>query len=323
MLRYLVNGIQTWKLGHCIKILITLFFFYVIFYKVPWYEWLETIKNANLFFIFLSFLLSPIMVLVSVWKWYILLRAQKQSASFTRLLGLYYIGYLFNYLLPSSTGGDFIISYELAKYTKANYESVASVFMNRFTGLIVLMLASLTSFMINLSLLTEWNIVFAMGSITLGSIFTIWSIIDKRLLSFLERFLGGLKHENKFILNLKKMQQVLLVYKNDIGTLLASILISIIFFMLMVLNIYLGCLAFHVFPSFISLIIIIPFIQLVSMLPISLGGIGVKDLAYVIAFPQVGISSSVGLSVSLLIHLKGIISGCIGGIIYPLLMKNG
>jgi uncharacterized protein (TIRG00374 family) len=322
MLRRTLSKIKSWKLDLSLKIIISFTFVYFILTKIDSIEFAEILRNTNVLFLFLSFLLSPIMILVSVWKWHILLKAQHKSVSFVRLLGLYYVGYLFNHLLPTSVGGDVITSYELGKHTGGNAESVASVFMNRFTGFIMLILAACVSLVVNINLFSDLSIAFAMGLMVFGSILLVWAILDERLTFLVERQLGNSQVSSKIIAKSKKMRNALLVYRNDLRTLIYAFSISIIFLMLMIINIYIGCLAFNIHPSLPGLLVITPFIQVVSMLPISLGGVGLREWAYIIAFPQIGLSASVGLSVCLLLRFKGIVSGFIGGILYPLVTRK-
>jgi len=307
-------------IGTSIKAGVSIFFVYLIVRKVNWSGLSAVIMNTDLFFLLLSFLLSPIMVLVSAWKWHLLLRPHRITVPFSRLFVLYYIGYMFNNVLPSNVGGDVIVSYELAKFTRKPFDSVASVLMNRFTGLVVLVPAALLAFMINNKVFMDYRIASMMGAIVVALCLVLWFIVDSRPMRTLEKvkIRGVAKGVTKF----KKLQEALRVYRNETGILWRALAISVLFFLLMVVNVYVGCLAFSVSPSVVQIFVILPFLQVVSMLPIALGGVGLREWAYMIAFPQIGIASTVGLSVILLLRVKAIVNGLVGGALYPMLGRG-
>jgi len=72
--------------------------------------------------------------------------------------------------------------------------------------------------------------------------------------------------------------------------------------------------------KFYVFIFIIPFVSLVSSIPITIGGIGIRENALVFAIASFGIIQSRATLFSLIILAIILIIGMIGGIIY--LFKN-
>jgi uncharacterized protein (TIRG00374 family) len=229
---------------------------------------------------------------------------------------------MFNNILPTSVGGDVVVTYELAKDTKRPFDSMASVLMNRFTGLMILLPATVLSLILKSSVVTDYRIAAGMAGIVVGCVGLIWVVLDKRPICFIERKLGNMKSVQRAVQKIAKLQDTLRVYKVESRVLVKALGISVLFFSMMVLNVYIGCLAFRTQPAFLDLVVILPFLQVVSMLPISIGGIGVREWAYMISFPQIGMAATVGLSVILLLRLKSIVSGVIGGVLYPMVARG-
>lgn len=313
---------KTNRMGIIGKSIVSILFIYLILYKLDWSEMAAVIGQTSLLFLFVSFLLSPIMVLVSAWKWQVLLKAHEVSVPFRRLFALYYVGYMFNHILPTSVGGDVVVSYELAKDTERPYDSVASVLMNRFTGLVILVPASLISVFLNASVFYDYRIASGMGLIVVGTVVALWCAFDSRPLVVMNKYCGNIRIVRKAMAKCHKLQEAFQVYRGKIGTIIYALGISVVFFLLIVLNVYIGCLAFSAKPSLVDVLVIVPFLQVVSMLPIALGGIGVREWAYMVAFPQIGMAATVGLSVILLLRVKSILSGIMGGLLYPLLGRR-
>ncbi|MCK4822914.1 flippase-like domain-containing protein, partial [bacterium] len=60
----------------------------------------------------------------------------------------------------------------------------------------------------------------------------------------------------------------------------------------------------------------VPIISVLTMLPISLNGIGIREGAFVFFFTKVGISSAQALSMSILTYTIVLLASLIGGLIY-------
>ena len=73
---------------------------------------ITSLKDFNLKWLPLIFLLIILSVVVSAFKWGILLKAQNETISIRNLFGYYMSGLFFNNFLPSSIGGDVTTLYE-------------------------------------------------------------------------------------------------------------------------------------------------------------------------------------------------------------------
>lgn len=304
------------RLRSILVIAVTVILLFLVLRKVGLDELFETLRGANLNFLLLSIMMMPLTILVSVAKWQILLRSQGFPVSFVYLLKLYFVGYFFNNFLPSNVGGDVIRSYELGNHIKDPAKSLASVFMERMTGFVVLIALAVLAAVTNLSLLEDTLLSLAtLGSIV-GLIGVLWLVLDQRLAGFVAAHVRvpivqkGLKKFNKF-------HSATLAYKDDKRTLVITFLLSLVFYGFAILNVYFSALTFHQPIALLDIAIIVPIIMLVSMLPLTFNGIGVQEWAYVLLFGWIGLPGSIGLSAILLIRAKTIVSALIGGILYP------
>jgi uncharacterized membrane protein YbhN (UPF0104 family) len=81
---------------------------------------------------------------------------------------------------------------------------------------------------------------------------------------------------------------------------------------------YLIALALGVHLSIWYFLLFIPIISLVTLVPISFSGLGVREGAYVYLFSQVGVEALSAVSMSLGFYGLRLIGGLIGGVIYAL-----
>lgn len=298
-----------------LRLLVSLLLIFYLLEQVSWSAFREVILKADLFYIVLSFALTPLLILVSVWKWRLLLAAKGYLVSSSELFKLYLVGYFFNNLLPTNIGGDLVRAYRLGKKVNDQSQSAASVLMERFTGVSALVILAALSFFANLGLVGDLRIGLALLLVSAGYFALFWLAVDDSPLLFLE---SRIRHRSisSLIEKLRKVQNAVKAYNDNRRILLLSVFISFIFYILAIINVYVSSLAFGAAVSIASLAVIVPLILLISMLPLSIGGIGLQEWAYFFTFSQVGIAGTVGLSVALLMRLKGVVWGIFGGAMY-------
>ncbi|MCK4347822.1 MAG: flippase-like domain-containing protein [Thermoplasmatales archaeon] len=298
-----------------LKILVSLVLIFYVFYKAGLPELIETLKGTDFFFLGLALSITPVLIFLSSWKWQILLSAQGSRVSLGRLYALYLVGYFFNNVMPSNVGGDIIRAYELGRYTHKEAESFASVFLERFTGLTVLIFLALIAFLIKVGSIGDARLTIVMGIVLAGYIGIFPFILDQRAFNLIYKK-ARVRILKELMAKLQKVQSALMNYKGKNQALIFAMIISILFYMLAVVNVYLGCLAFGVQVSLAKLFIGVPIIMVISMLPISIGGIGLSEWAYFFIFTTLGITGSLGLSVALLMRAKAVVCGLLGGLFY-------
>jgi uncharacterized protein (TIRG00374 family) len=83
-----------------------------------------------------------------------------------------------------------------------------------------------------------------------------------------------------------------------------------------ILNYYLASLAIGIDLSLTSFIFIVPVISVITMIPISVGGIGLRENSLVFILIALGVADEKAALCSILIFIMLIIVGIIGGITY-------
>src|SRR4029079_8680305 len=84
--------------------------------------------------------LTPLGYFVSVRRWRLLIRSQGGDAPLPFLVRSFLVGVFFNNFLPSTIGGDTVRVLDTARTGVGRAKAVAIVFVDRFVGLLALML---------------------------------------------------------------------------------------------------------------------------------------------------------------------------------------
>ncbi|MHB1346011.1 MAG: lysylphosphatidylglycerol synthase transmembrane domain-containing protein [Candidatus Humimicrobiaceae bacterium] len=286
-------------------------------------------SNVNIFFVVISLIMYWIGISFLVLRWQILLKTQKIKATFGFLFGSYLVGYFFNNFLPTSIGGDIYRIYDTSKLKNCSGMKAASiVLMERTTGIvssiIYLFFALAIGFVKNSNVelkFGNWNISNHL-LIILIVIFFIISILVTLLMLFPDAFrLNRLFRKLKFLHKWEdKLRQVYDTFKNFRRfklILLITIILSLILQFAFTLNYSFLGMGFGITKlSILSYIFIVQMIGILSMIPISIGGIGVREGVFVVLVGALGGEKNIAAIVSIAILIMVLIPGIAGGIIY-------
>ena len=277
----------------------------------------ETLKGVDLFYLGISLGVGLVMNLLSSYKWQVLLLSRRIVVSLYRLFAIYYIGKFFNLFLPTGMGGDVARIYQLGRLTGTSTESLASVFIERFTGMITLTIVSLVAVLVSLR---EHDLPIITNSLAVCVVLIsilIWLMLDRRPLALFSNLITGrFESLTPLIQKLARTHDAVRAYKDNLPTLWYTFAISLLFYFLAVINVWVSALAFSREVEFLTILVAVPAIMLIMNLPVSIGGLGLMEAAYTIIFTSFGYSSGLAVSTALLIRLKTLIDGVVGSIFY-------
>ena len=283
----------------------------------------DTLINADIAWLFASVLIGVVVNMSSALKWAMLARVRGLYVGYWRFFSFYLIGQFYNLILPTSVGGDFVRSWELGKHTGNQADSLASVFVERYTGVLVLLIVSGLAVLSQLSIFSVYFVLSSLLIFTLGLGFIAWMIFDPRLYLFCKQLLTSKLIFTQIVFaKLDKLLAAVQVYGNHKVALIWAFINSFVFYFLAVLNVYITARVFHLDVGFVDMLIATPIIMLIMNIPISLGNWGLMEGAYLGVFQLLGYSPILGLSVALLMRLKSLLDGAAGGILHPLLGRG-
>ena len=308
-----------------IRIIITLLLLMLVIYFAGLFdeskrtELFNTLKNPNWFWLLICVLVGVLVNLSSAIKWWMLANAGGLKVGFIRIWAYYMVGMFYNLIMPTSVGGDVIRAYELGKYTNNQAMSLASVFVERYTGVVVLLLLSLLAVFINT---TEFNVPIITYSLLAFSIALAglgWLAFDGRSLRLVKQLFGGIHSIiDKVLAKVQKLHEAVLIYRKNKGALSWAFVNSLIFYALAVLNVFTTAKVFNVDVDLNAIILATPVIMLLMNIPLSIGNHGIMEFAFTMTFELLGLGAILGLSTALLIRLKSFLDGAIGAVLHPM-----
>jgi len=315
------------------KVIVSLILIFLLLREIGWQETLKKLLQAHPGYLLAALVVALLGVVVRAYRWQVLLSALEVEVPLGQLTALYFIGFLFTNVLPTGFGGDPIRMYELSRYTHRTAESAGTVIADRFFGLIVLQAMAVVALPFGYWLVEPWMIAFTVLLLA-GSLAAVWLLLNRQLWQSLgERLkhLAPLAQKQGSILSkiagrvgnlsiaegLKRFYQSLRGYNAPaVGKTLG---VSLIFNILLITMNYLIGLSLGARGSIWYYFLFVPITSIVTMLPVSFAGLGVREGAYVLLFTQAGMLRQTALSLSLLVYVISIFTpGLIGGVIYAL-----
>lgn len=285
--------------------------------KAPVHEVLESFRSADLRFVLLSVILNPIGYWASVNRWRLLLRSQGGDASFGFLLRSFLVGVFFNNLLPSTIGGDAVRAVATSRTGVGRAAAVAIVFVDRFIGLLALMLFAVLGLLVSGRLLAEIPVLYAWvaaGTVGLGLVACLLFLPSVRAAGMLERI--GLKLPERLRGLFAKASTAFLAFQGKGSVLARAFGWSLVLQTAVVLNGYCLAKALHVAIPLPYFFLIVPLALFVMMVPISIGAIGVRENVFAFFFAAFGVASTTAVAVAWLDYGLVLVQALVGGALY-------
>jgi len=122
-----------------IKLLVSISLIVLVVWKFPISEIFYHLRNAKIGWFLTAFLLGELIILNQAFRWhYLLIVPKEQKPEFGILLKYTAVGYFFNLFAPGGVGGDAYRSIALGRAHNVIANSVASVFVAKVFGLVAL-----------------------------------------------------------------------------------------------------------------------------------------------------------------------------------------
>jgi glycosyltransferase 2 family protein len=297
------------------KIIFTILLLIFVLKSVDLFKISHDLKTFNLKSLLLILMLCWIGQLFCSERWHILAASLQMQGSYCSFIKLYFVGMFFNIGLPSLIGGDFIKAYLLSRRSgKPLQIGLASVLQDRAAGLIALLIYG------SLSILTHpisWRgfplwVAYLLSWVAIAV--TLWIVMAGE--KFYGKFIDSDRQTpgQKILKALAQFHQALGMSHLKADQLLRITLYSLINSGLVLWAFQLITVAAGHPVGLIPFSALFPLITLATMLPITFGGLGLRELIYIEALSLIGIPKDQGLIISLatsamflLCNLSGII----------------
>lgn len=255
--------------------------------------------------------------LISATKWQILLRAKGLSYSYGELLSIIWVSNFFGHFLPSAVGGDSLRMWQVARRSTRAPDAVSTVFVERLTGVISLAGLAIVGGVWSWA---RWgkHLVFvallAPSAALLVILGLLWTAPGERLLEWL------LSHFHKLPGHafLTKATEAVHSFRGYPGAMLQALVISGIIQLNRVFSVYCLARALGLTLFFGEAMVVVPAALFIAMLPLSMGGLGLHEGAFIVFLGLVGVTRNAAFAISLLSRIVTLSSNLPGAVLFLL-----
>ncbi len=308
------------KLITAVKIVVSLGLIAYLLNRVGLNQLVEAMRSAstNYLYLLIGLVLYFGAITVGSLKWQILLKAQGIDVPLSSLLSYTFVGLFFGNFLPTNVGGDLVRGYDLARHTLLPAETAISVLVDRLVGLIAfvfvaVVMALLVVYSAGQAALWEVAVAAAIAFLALSGGFAL--ILSGRLRAQIRGLFnkGPLSSVAPWY---DKLSAALSAYRRSYGALALGFAISILVLTIGSVVNYLIALSLGGGISLLHIFLFTPLITFILLIPISIGGIGLNQSAYVFFFNLVGVPEEKSLAISLIMQVIIVVASLPGGVLW-------
>jgi uncharacterized protein (TIRG00374 family) len=302
------------RTAYALKLLASVGLTAILLRQVNWAQLRQVLVAADPVLVLIGLGITCVNVPVGVARWWLLLRPLTQRPAYASLLRYSLIGNFFNVLVPGGVAGDIIRGLETRKLGLNTDEALGAVITDRVVALVGLVVVAASG------MLFCWRQVLAAGlAVHLGAAAAVVlgltaALFSRRLGRAFTRFAGPLRIEARVGGVLASLAR----YRREFPrTLLAATIAGLASHGLMIASIYVLARALGSgTPDFGYFLVFVPVIALLTALPVTVGGLGIRDAGFVLLFPLVGMEKAHALGTSFLFFVAVLLTALMGGVAY-------
>ena len=273
----------------------------------------KTLRDVDPLTLGLAVLILLSTVVIMAKRLQLIFRADGVHLSLMQGTNLTLIGYFFNNFLPTAVGGDIVKAMAASRLTGQTVKSITFVLMDRLFGLFTFVLIPSLSFLFLLKQKQNPLLPILIYAFLVLSLFCCVLIFNKNIARRF-RFIESLLRLVKLAEKAKLIYNGLNSFRHHKGTITQVLFLSVLGQSIGIVVLYMMALALGAKPSLVYFFLMVPIVQLLSMLP-SLGGLGIREGAFIgLLAPHIGREYAVALSILWLFQL--VILSAMGGLIY-------
>lgn len=306
---------------NALKVIVSVGLLVLLAIKLDWKEVLERATQLAWWVLPVTAAIQMVVWTLSNFRWWLLIRVHRLGHTYTNLLKPTFIGAFFNNLLPSSTGGDLFRMYHVYRQGHGAAAAVSPIVTERAVGLlcmVALAAAAISQFSTQTALfgglrtVLLWLVAAGVTGVAIVSIPATYYAFHK----FLQRW-------DRFrpVAGLLGITEAVHTYLSRPSLLVALIIVSLILQGLqIIIFLILGTgVEAELDPS--QYLFIVPVVLVAASIPVTVGGLGVREAAAITLFTAAGMSQEHAAAVSLLFIPVLLLSG-LPGLWFFLRMKG-
>lgn len=277
----------------------------------------DLLIHAQAMWLFASFVLLTASYAAGAAQWHLILSVADIEIPFLKTLGLYYVGLFFNNFLIGGMGGDLFRVYDLHKHQGGTglSPSLASVFVDRFTGLLALLfIACVVGTFVSRE---EGSLYVVMLFVMASWILLIALLLYKPLADRLVKPIA-MRLPEKLYARFQRLYYSVHNFRLHPRRLLYAFLIALLVQGMRITSIWCVGRALGDESAFLYYLLFVPVISIAASLPISIGGTGPREQTSILLFRHIGVGRELAFSIGFFTYGLSLLTTLPGAFVFVL-----
>jgi len=292
------------KSGIKILSLIGIALFLIILSRINLGALIEIFTHTNVMFLIFALLVNCVAIVLKSLKWKIIVNSIKPMFSLKESTIAFFVGFSFSTITPAKLG-DFIKVFYITDENCGLGKSLSTIVIDRLIDIILLFSIALVgiygfSVFYHIEILSTSTAILIMCGVVAG----MYIVLNKPVLSALLRpffYHFVPQHlKNKVTLYFEDFFTGLFAFYHDRRRFFSSVFVGVLSWIPPFMYGYLLARSIGIDIGIFFFILVIPVISLLDLLPISISGIGTRDVALIFLFGLKGISAEQAVAFSLI-----------------------
>ena len=274
-----------------VKFVVTVLLFYFLLKYIDVDQLIAILAKSHGGYILIAFAAQMASTFLAAYRWRLIMKELGFNEKVSFYVQSYFKGTFFNQVLPGSIGGDATRMIDLVQKGYEKKDAFYGIFVDRVVGLVGLLVLNLVSNLLFYGAFPQWlfNLI---NLVTLGGIAGFVLMLNLDRFTFLAN-LKGLDLFHRLGLRMRRLY-------HSHALLVRHVALSVLVHLFTVVAIYFLALSVDVWENLGIFLVAVPPVFLLTIVPISLAGWGVREGAMVGILMLVGIAKTKILAISIL-----------------------
>jgi uncharacterized protein (TIRG00374 family) len=309
-----MENLKKWRKLLELAISICLIWLIIYRYQKEIAEWVARLSSFNVPLVILAIFIFMLGNLINAYKWQLIARSIGISVGYGKALHYYMVGIFMNTILVGGAG-EIKRTCDLSRDNQEYLASFMSVIMERWTGFCALLLMAVIGLFIQYPSYQHTIFPAVLGIIVLAGITVSVLLFGSfRKISVLSRF----ERLKGFV---EKYEKLSVAFSKNKSLLIKALLISFPQPILVIAYFYLLSQSLNTNFPLQVFFFTVPFILIISQIPISIAGIGVQETCIISVFAPLNLGMGAVIPLSILSHIGKVVS-CLWGAGYYFLINE-
>ncbi len=293
----------------------------LLYSKLDWGDLADKLRGADFRWLGLAFGLMVLNTFVNSAKWYLFLNADGIGQPILTLWASHITASFFNLFLPSTIGGDAYRIADIGGRTGEHARVAASILADRITGFFALSVYGFAASLLVRPLVAEWKSWFYLPSslaiVALAGLTA--ALCSEPFFAFCVRLVPGRRLREKVQGIAGKIIGAMRGYMGKGKVLLAAMLLSFLFQFELLLAVWAITKAIGLSIPLPTFFLFLPIKTFLEMIPVSVFGLGLRDLGYTIFMTAMGFGEAAAANAALIAAAEVILTvvySSMGGVVF-------